>query len=164
MYFPSIPQPKWRNWQTRQVQGLVGIGLSGFESPLRHHVNRKRRNLKGLRLLFFSLSKDGSVGRGRNRGKAGVFAQDQYQRKPKLYCCAPAFLTFFKAIPVPKQSMTFGLQRTAIEVRSQVKIALFFIVINARSSFFPVSIYCKSVNIFVWPKGWLSTGISESCV
>ena len=29
--------PKWRNWQTRYVQGVVGESLWEFESPLRHH-------------------------------------------------------------------------------------------------------------------------------
>src|SRR6266851_9837467 len=28
--------PKWRNWQTRYVQGVVEVLPSGFESPLRH--------------------------------------------------------------------------------------------------------------------------------
>ena len=30
--------PKWRNWQTRYVQGVVGESLWEFESPLRHHA------------------------------------------------------------------------------------------------------------------------------
>ena len=30
--------PKWRNWQTRQIQGLVPARVSGFESPLRHQT------------------------------------------------------------------------------------------------------------------------------
>ena len=30
--------PKWRNWQTRYVQGVVGVCLWGFKSPLRHQV------------------------------------------------------------------------------------------------------------------------------
>ena len=29
--------PKWWNWQTRQVQGLVRVSSQEFESPLRHH-------------------------------------------------------------------------------------------------------------------------------
>jgi hypothetical protein len=32
--------PKWRNWQTRYVQGVVGESLWEFESPLRHHTGR----------------------------------------------------------------------------------------------------------------------------
>ncbi len=28
--------PKWRNWQTRQIQGLVWATTWGFKSPLRH--------------------------------------------------------------------------------------------------------------------------------
>src|SRR5437868_12229730 len=32
----SAGLPKWRNWQTRYVQGVVGVLPSGFESPLRH--------------------------------------------------------------------------------------------------------------------------------
>ena len=28
--------PKWRNWQTRCVQGAVSLGSCGFESHLRH--------------------------------------------------------------------------------------------------------------------------------
>src|SRR6266568_5822291 len=30
-------RPEWRNWQTRYVQGVVGVFPSGFESLLRHH-------------------------------------------------------------------------------------------------------------------------------
>src|SRR2546426_2457593 len=33
----ALSGPKWRNWQTRQIQGLVPARVSGFESPLRHH-------------------------------------------------------------------------------------------------------------------------------
>ena len=29
--------PMWRNWQTRYVQGVVGIRPWEFKSPLRHH-------------------------------------------------------------------------------------------------------------------------------
>jgi hypothetical protein len=35
------PAPKWRNWQTRYVQGVVGVLPSGFESLLRHLVEFK---------------------------------------------------------------------------------------------------------------------------
>ncbi len=31
--------PKWRNWQTRYVQGVVLFGECGFDSHLRHHLN-----------------------------------------------------------------------------------------------------------------------------
>ncbi len=31
--------PKWRNWQTRYVQGVVGESPWEFESPLRHHTS-----------------------------------------------------------------------------------------------------------------------------
>jgi hypothetical protein len=30
--------PKWRNWQTRQIQGLVWATTWGFKSPLRHQM------------------------------------------------------------------------------------------------------------------------------
>jgi hypothetical protein len=30
--------PKWRNWQTRYVQGVVGESPWEFESPLRHQI------------------------------------------------------------------------------------------------------------------------------
>src|SRR5437773_3219691 len=48
----ALSGPKWRNWQTRQIQGLVPARVSGFESPLRHHpqlihistVIHRRRN------------------------------------------------------------------------------------------------------------------------
>src|SRR5439155_9460984 len=33
----ALSGPKWRNWQTRQIQGLVPARVSGFASPLRHH-------------------------------------------------------------------------------------------------------------------------------
>ncbi len=32
-----MPEPKWRNWQTRCVQVAVGASPCGFESLLRHH-------------------------------------------------------------------------------------------------------------------------------
>ena len=31
-------EPKWRNWQTRYVQGVVGISSCGFKSLLRHLI------------------------------------------------------------------------------------------------------------------------------
>ncbi len=30
--------PKWRNWQTRYVQGVVRVTSCGFKSHLRHHA------------------------------------------------------------------------------------------------------------------------------
>ena len=30
--------PKWRNWQTHQIQGLAPSRVSGFKSRLRHHL------------------------------------------------------------------------------------------------------------------------------
>src|SRR5213594_13056 len=33
----ALSGPKWRNWQTRMIQGHVPARLWGFESPLRHH-------------------------------------------------------------------------------------------------------------------------------
>src|SRR6266480_8079917 len=36
----ALSGPKWRNWQTRQIQGLVPARVSGFESPLRHQPSR----------------------------------------------------------------------------------------------------------------------------
>ncbi len=30
--------PKWRNWQTHQIQGLAPLGVSGFKSRLRHQT------------------------------------------------------------------------------------------------------------------------------
>ncbi len=33
-----IRMPKWRNWQTRYVQGVVSLRSCGFESHLRHHI------------------------------------------------------------------------------------------------------------------------------
>ncbi len=37
----SDPQPKWRNWQTRYVQGVVREPSCGFDSHLRHCFNQK---------------------------------------------------------------------------------------------------------------------------
>jgi hypothetical protein len=33
----KLDGPKWRNWQTRMVQGHVPARVWGFKSPLRHH-------------------------------------------------------------------------------------------------------------------------------
>ena len=35
--------PKWRNWQTRYVQGVVPFGECGFDSHLRHRINPVKR-------------------------------------------------------------------------------------------------------------------------
>ena len=32
----ELPKPKWRNRQTRYVQGVVGVTPWEFKSPLRH--------------------------------------------------------------------------------------------------------------------------------
>ena len=48
--------PKWRNWQTRQVQGLVGVRSWEFDSPLRHHTVKHNRSLillKSISRAFF---------------------------------------------------------------------------------------------------------------
>ena len=37
-----LAMPKWRNWQTRYVQGVVGFGPCGFDSHLRHKNNPER--------------------------------------------------------------------------------------------------------------------------
>ena len=34
-------RPKWRNWQTRYVQGVVRVTSSEFKSPLRHQRSRQ---------------------------------------------------------------------------------------------------------------------------
>jgi hypothetical protein len=34
----SLLGPKWRNWQTRMIQGHVPARVWGFESPLRHQL------------------------------------------------------------------------------------------------------------------------------
>ncbi len=36
-----LKAPKWRNWQTRYVQGVVGLRSCGFKSHLRHTPRRK---------------------------------------------------------------------------------------------------------------------------
>ena len=38
---PGLPEvtSEWRNWQTRQLEGLVPARAWGFKSPLRHHEN-----------------------------------------------------------------------------------------------------------------------------
>src|SRR6266571_3989497 len=33
----ALSGPKWRNWQTRMIQGHVPARVWGFKSPLRHH-------------------------------------------------------------------------------------------------------------------------------
>ena len=42
-YTCQAPEPKWRNWQTRYVQGVVGVLPCGFESLLRHQLSRPAR-------------------------------------------------------------------------------------------------------------------------
>ena len=35
---------EWRNWQTRQLEGLVPARAWGFKSPLRHHTSLPTTN------------------------------------------------------------------------------------------------------------------------
>ena len=35
--------PEWRNWQTRQLEGLVAFGQCRFKSCLRHFLPRENR-------------------------------------------------------------------------------------------------------------------------
>ena len=35
----AADEPKWRNWQTRYVQDVVGATPWEFKSPLRHHIS-----------------------------------------------------------------------------------------------------------------------------
>ena len=37
--------PKWRNWQTRMIQGHVPARVWGFESPLRHHRHSRTSSI-----------------------------------------------------------------------------------------------------------------------
>ena len=43
--------PKWRNRQTRYVQGVVGIGPCGFDSHLRHCIRPHSSRGPGRRPL-----------------------------------------------------------------------------------------------------------------
>ena len=45
----NTEMPKWRNWQTRKIQVLVGESLWGFESPLRHQFKKGRVEMFLLR-------------------------------------------------------------------------------------------------------------------
>lgn len=49
-------KPKWRNWQTRYVQGVVGATPWEFKSPLRHH------SMVGNSLMVERLTLDQVVG------------------------------------------------------------------------------------------------------
>ena len=40
MYISELPMPKWRNWQTRYIQGVVPVREWRFESSLRHQSSR----------------------------------------------------------------------------------------------------------------------------
>ncbi len=64
-------KPKWRNWQTRQLQELVPVREWRFKSSLRHIES------KGLRAIspesfFFSKSPQGAFG-GLHRDCVGLF-------------------------------------------------------------------------------------------
>src|SRR5690606_15066802 len=50
----NVTAPKWRNWQTRYVQGVVPIRECGFDSHLRHqnHMLANSVGLVGPALLF----------------------------------------------------------------------------------------------------------------
>ncbi len=51
----EVRLPEWRNWQTRQVEGLVAFGSCRFKSCLRH-CNRGKRLRRTRGLLPFVLS------------------------------------------------------------------------------------------------------------
>ena len=53
----STFEPKWRNWQTRYVQGVVGLRPSGFKSLLRH----LRREARGNRGKAWAAQRDSAV-------------------------------------------------------------------------------------------------------
>ena len=44
--------PKWRNWQTRYVQGVVSLRSWGFKSLLRHYIPAAKR------VFYFKFSYD----------------------------------------------------------------------------------------------------------
>src|SRR5262245_6628032 len=46
--------PKWRNWQTHQLEGLAVAIPWGFESPLPHHVSNQQEQLRISRLCRVS--------------------------------------------------------------------------------------------------------------
>lgn len=75
------PAPKWRNWQTRYVQGVVGVLPSGFESLLRHRGTAaprilQRRNAK----CPFGVSSSRTPARGSGTGTGSVLEQLQLAR------------------------------------------------------------------------------------
>jgi hypothetical protein len=47
-----LPGPKWRNWQTRMIQGHVPARVWGFESPLRHQLVTRLRAYHVMRAEF----------------------------------------------------------------------------------------------------------------
>src|SRR3989441_7878469 len=44
--------PKWRNWQTRMIQGHVPARVWGFESPLRHQLITSRCRTQAIAPVF----------------------------------------------------------------------------------------------------------------
>src|SRR2546425_9523028 len=44
--------PKWRNWQTRMIQGHVPARVWGFESPLRHQLLTSRCRTQAIAPVF----------------------------------------------------------------------------------------------------------------
>jgi hypothetical protein len=50
---PCAQLPKWRNWQTRYVQGVVSIRSCGFKSHLRHSKIRFPTHESVDRGIFF---------------------------------------------------------------------------------------------------------------
>ncbi len=56
--------PKWRNWQTRYVQGVVRVPSCGFKSHLRHQAN----NLLKRQVVFFSSTAPPGLSRARTKG------------------------------------------------------------------------------------------------
>ncbi len=54
-----LRKPKWRNWQTRYVQGVVRVPSCGFKSHLRHSGN----NLPYRQVVLLSMDTAGKPGR-----------------------------------------------------------------------------------------------------
>ena len=53
--------PKWRNWQTRQIQGLVWATTWGFKSPLRHHEKPNGSRRKMTPVFIFEWCRRGDL-------------------------------------------------------------------------------------------------------
>ena len=107
--------PKWRNWQTRQVQGLVAARLCGFDSRLRHFSTLHTSQGSPLNLLDI----DRNLFHFINKDAVNIFfdfLMPLLSQKGYLFLLPFLFYVFCKDYRNPKNDFLFQTAATAVIV------------------------------------------------